>query len=246
MINIDDSIKNKIYTIRNVQVMLDSDLAVLYNVDIKRLNEQVSRNIERFPLNFMFQLTEAEYKSLVIKFATKEGQILRSQIVTLNKESLRSQFSVSIEGALKPQIGLFNEESLRSQIATLNKGRGKHKKYFPYAFTEQGVAMLSGVLRSETAVKVSIQIVNAFVNMRRFISSNALIFQRLDNVEIKQLEYQTKTDKNFEKVFDAIEDKSFQKKQGIFFEGQVFDAYVFVSDLIRSAKSSIILIEGFE
>lgn len=200
------NIKDKIHTIRGLQVILDSDLAKLYEVDIKRLNEQVKRNIERFPERFMFQLTESEYNSL------------RSQIATLE-----------IKG------------SLRFQNGTLNKGRGRHRKYLPYAFTEQGVAMLSGVLKSDIAVKVSIQIMDAFVSMRKFISQNAEIFLRLDTVEEKQIEY----DKNFEKVFEAIESKKFVKKQGIFFEGQIFDAYEFISDLIRSAKQSIVLIDNF-
>ena len=129
--------------------MLDSDLAVLYNVDIKRLNEQVKRNKERFPKNFMFQLTDTEYNSL------------------------------------------------RSQFATLEKGRGIHRKYLPFVFTEQGVAMLSGILRSDTAIKASIHIINAFVAMRKFISKNAELFGRLDSVERKQLEFQLKTDKSF-------------------------------------------------
>ena len=147
-------IKNRIYTIKGVQVLLDDDLAELYDVEIRRLNEQVKRNIERFPRNFMFQLKSSEY------------------------------------------------DSLRSQFATLKSGRGKHRKYLPFAFTEQGVAMLSGVLRSETAIKVSIQIIGAFVAMRKFISKNAEIFSRLDSVEQKQLEYQIKTDDKFEKVFE--------------------------------------------
>ena len=193
----EESVKSKIFTLRDVQVMLDSDLALLYKVDIKRLNEQVKRNKERFPVNFMFQLTDIEYNSL------------------------------------------------RSQFATLEKGRGTHRKYLPFAFTEQGVAMLSGVLRSDTAVKASIQIINTFVAMRKFISKNAELFGRLDSVERKQLEFQLKTDQNFEKVFDAIEDKTLHRKQGIFFEGQIFDAYQFVSDLVRSAKKSIVLIDNF-
>ena len=191
------NLKNKIHTIRGVQIMLDGDLAILYDVDLKRLNEQVKRNIGRFPENFMFQLTVSEYNVL------------------------------------------------RSQIATIEQGRGEHRKYRPYVFTEPGVAMLSGVLKSDTAVKVSIQIIDAFVSMRKFISKNAEIFIRLDTVERKQLEHQIKTDKNFERVFEAIENKGFVKKQGIFFDGQIFDAYSFVSELIRSAKESIVLIDNF-
>jgi len=154
--------------------------------------------------------------------------------------------------AVKRNIERFPEEfmfqlnkeeynSLRSQIVTLKAGRGKHRKYLPYVFTEQGVAMLSAVLKSETAVEVSIKIMRAFVVMRKFILKNAEIFQRLDRIEYKQLEY----DKKFEKVFKALESKESLPKQGIFFDGQIFDAYKFVSDLIRSAKKSIILIDNY-
>ena len=175
--------------------MLDSDLARLYDVQTKVLNQAVKRNIGRFPENFMFQLIEGEV------------------------ENLRSQNATS------------TTSGLRSQIVTLKNKRGTHRKYLPYVFTEQGVAMLSGVLRSDTAIQVSIQIINSFIAMRKFISKNAEIFRRLDGVEGKQLEYQIKTDKKFEQVFRAIEKKQIVKKQGIFFNGQIFDAYKFVSDL---------------
>jgi len=200
-----DDIKYKISTIREHQVMLDSDLAELYNVPVKVLNQAVKRNKDRFPSQFCFQLNEDEFRSL------------RSQIVTTSAH-LRYQTGSSRHGG---------------------------RRYLPYVFTEQGVAMLSAVLRSDTAVCVSINIMNAFVAMRRFISKNADLFARLDVVEQKQLKFQQKAEDNFEKVFKAIEDKTFQKKQGIFFEGQVFDAHVFVSDLIRSAKISIVLIDNF-
>ena len=200
-----DNLKNRIYTIRNMQVMLDEDLAELYNVKTKRLNEQVKRNIERFPREFMFQLTYSEYKSL------------RSQIATLNGEPLRLQ------------------------IVTLETGRGVHKKYFPYAFTEQGVAMLSGVLKSDTAIRISIQIISAFVAMRKFISSNAQIFQRMDIFEQKQIEHDEKIDQ----IFDAIQSKDIKPEKGIFFDGQIFDSYKFVSDIIRTADKSIILIDNY-
>jgi len=185
--------------------MLDEDLAKLYNVETKRLNEQVRRNSERFPSEFMFQLTDSEFV------------FLRSQIATLNNGSLGSQ------------------------IVTLDRGRGTHRKYLPYVFTEQGVAMLSGILKSDIAIKISIQIISAFVAMRKFISSNALIFQRLDTVEKKQLEHDLK----FEQVFDAIQSKDLKPKKGIFFDGQIFDAYKFVSDIIRTANRSIILIDNY-
>ena len=130
---------------------------------------------------------------------------------------------------------------LRSQFVTLNKGRGTHRKYLPYAFTEPGVAMLSGILKSDIAVRISIQIINAFVAMRRFISANAQVFQRLDVVERKQIEH----DKQINEIFDAIQDKSIKPEKGIFFDGQVFDAYNFVSDIIRSAEKSIVLIDNY-
>lgn len=216
---IDDSIKNKIYTIRGMQVMLDNDLAELYGVETKVFNQAVKRNSSRFPQNFMFQLAEEEHQNL------------RSQYVTL-----------AVEDSLRFQIGTIDdEESFRSQFATLENGRGKHRKYLPYVFTEQGVAMLSAVLRSQTAIQMSIHIINAFVEMRRFISNNALMFQRLDILEQKQ----SKTDEKVEAILSAIEDKSIKPKQGIFYDGQVYDAYLFVSDLIKSAKESIVLIDNY-
>jgi len=140
---------------------------------------------------------------------------------------------------LTVKLELKDSENLRFQNGT-SSGHGG-RRYYPYAFTEQGVAMLSGVLRSETAVKMSIQIINAFVAMRRFICSNALVFQRLDTLEIKQLE----TDKKMERVLNTIESREVQPKQGIFFDGQIFDAYKFVSDLFRSAKESIVVIDNY-
>jgi len=204
LINIED-IQNRIYTIRGVQVMLDEDLALLYRVETKVLNQAVKRNSERFPEEFMFKINNDESSHLKLK------------------------------------IGFSENDSLRSQNVTLDSARGKHRKYLPYAFTEQGVAMLSAVLRSETAVKVSIQIINAFVTMRRFIAANALIFQRLDTLETKQLV----TDKKIDHVLNALESKEIQLKQGIFFDGQIFDAYKFVADLIRTAQASIILIDSY-
>jgi hypothetical protein len=123
------------------------------------------------------------------------------------------------------------------------------KKYLggarPYAFTEQGVASLSSVFQSESAIAINIQIMRAFVTMRRFIAANAQIFQRLDTVERKQIEYKADADKNFEKIFNALESKEIKPKQGIFFNGQIFDAYRFVSDLFRTAKKSIIIIDNY-
>jgi DNA-binding PadR family transcriptional regulator len=155
---------------------------------------------------------------------------------------------IEFEG-IKNQAGLLQDEktggqlmkiqnNMKSQIATSSWGG---RRTNTYAFTEQGVAMLSAVLRSETAVKISVQIINAFVTMRRFIAANALIFQRLDTLETKQLE----TDNKIDHVLNAIESKEIQLKQGIFFEGQIFDAYKFVADLIRTAQKSILLIDNY-
>ncbi len=185
------NIESRIYTLRGVQVMLDRDLAHLYDVETRALKQAVKRNIVRFPADFMFELTEGEVDRLV------------SQSVIPSKKQLG--------GAL------------------------------PYAFTEQGVAGISSILTSERAVAVNISIMRAFVEMRRFMSTNAQIFQRLDTLEIKQFA----TDKKVEQVLNAIEDKSIKAKQGIFFDGQIFDAYVFVSKLIRSAKNRIILIDNY-
>ena len=147
--------------------------------------------------------------------------------VELNEYS-RSQFVIS-------NI----DKNLRSQIVTSNAHGGK--RYLPYAFTEQGVAMLSAVLRSKTAVKVSLQIMNAFVEMRKMILGNAILFQRLDKVEIKQIE----ADQKFEQIFKALESKNGQPQKGIFFNGQVFDAYTFVAGIVKKAEKSIVLIDNY-
>jgi len=160
-----EQIKNMIYTIRGLQVMLDADLARLYGVSTKRLNQAVKRNIERFPENFMFKLSKEEYEGLV------------SQSVIPNNDSLRAQ-----------NVTLKSKQNLKSQFVTSRYDYGGRRKLL-YTFTEQGVAMLSGILKSDTAVKVSIQIMGTFVIMRRFISKNAELFMRLDNVERKQIEY---------------------------------------------------------
>jgi hypothetical protein len=163
---------------------------MLYGVETKRLKEQVKRNIDRFPDDFMFELTREELNSL------------------------------------------------RSQIATSN-GRGG-TRYLPYAFTEGGIAMLSSVLKSGIAVEVNIRIMRAFVAMRQFLATNAQVFQRLANIEYHQIE----TDKRIDEVFKRL-DANVQPQQGIFYDGQVFDAYLFVSDLVRKAKSSIVLIDNY-
>ncbi len=153
----------------------------------------------------------------------------RFQLTAEEVEILRSQ-----------SVTLYNHENLKYQNGTSSLEHGGRRK-LPYAFTEQGVAMLSAVLRSSIAVQVSIQISNAFVEMRRFITNNASVFTRLESIEQKQLE----GDKKFNTLFDALQAGDLKPKQGIFYDGQVFDAYVFVSKLIKSAKKSIILIDNF-
>jgi len=139
-------------------------------------------------------------------------------------------------------------ENLRFQNGTSSlRSYSKHggRRYLPYVFTEQGVSMLSAVLRSKTAIEVSIKIIDSFVNMRRFLQNNASIFQRLDKLELNQLQHKLESDEKFDKIFKAIENKSTKPKQGIFYDGQIFDAYLFLSDLIKSAKKSIFLIDNY-
>ena len=209
---------NRIFIIRDQKVMLDSDLAEIYGVETRRLNEQVKRNIDRFSELFMFQLTNEEYENLKFQIGTSnEDEFLKSQNATLEKSGLRSQ------------------------NATLEDNRGKHRKFLPYVFTEHGAIMLASVLKSETAVQASIRIVKAFVEMRKYISANSQLFFRMETLEQKVL----RTEEKVDLVYKALEDNSIKPKQGIFFDGQVFDAYTFVSDLVRSAKISIVLIDNY-
>ena len=186
-------IENLIHVIRGQQVMIDSDLAKLYGVETKVLNQAVKRNLSRFPEDFMFQLSKDEFQGL------------RSQIVTSNEGNRRGGV-----------------------------------RYMPYVFTENGVAMLSSVLKSESAIKVNIQIMRAFVAMRNFLMNNVAIFQRMERIELKQL----KTDEKVDAIFDKLNSCE-EPKQGIFFNGQIFDAYVFIADLIRKAKQRIILFDNY-
>jgi len=189
-----EEINNKIYTIRGLQVMLDNELAELYGVETRVFNQAVKRNIERFPENFRFELTEDEYG------------FLRSQTVNFKKEkNLKSQNAI-----------LENNSNLRSQNVTSSLNYGG-RRYLPYVFTEQGVSMLSAVLRSKTAIDMSIKIINSFVNMRKFLSSNGELFQRLDLIEKRQISFEMKTDDKIDNILNAIEDKSIKSKQGIFF-----------------------------
>ena len=241
-------IENLIHVIRGKQVMLDRDLARLYGVDTKRLNEQVKRNIERFPEDFMFQLSKEEFENWKSQYAiSNDEEFLRSQIATIeNKDDdfLRSQIA-TIEN---------EDDGLRSQNVTIDM-RGKHLKYLPYAFTENGVAMLSSVLRTPLAISTNIQIMRAFTASRHFWATNAQMFQRLDVMERNQLalnahqeELSTglvETNHRLEEVFRRLDEGSAKPTEGILFDGQVFDAYTFINDRIREAKTRIILIDNY-
>jgi hypothetical protein len=188
---VQSNIENKIYAIRGVQVMLDSDLAEFYNTETKFINRAVKRNASRFPKEFMFQLTEQEW------------------------------------------------QSLRFQSGTSSEGHGG-RRYFPNVFTEQGIAMLSAVLHTEIAVNVSIQIMKAFVAMRKSLGQLHGLLQRMEGLEVKQLN----TDQKIEQIFEIL-DRQIAPRQGIFFEGQLFDAHVFVSNLIKTAKKSIVVVDNY-
>ena len=180
-------IENRIFTCRGAQVMLDYHLAELYQVKTKRLNEQVKRNIKRFPESFMFQLSQTEWKNL------------QSQIATAKRRAL------------------------------------------PYVFTEQGVAMLASVLRSEIAVNVSIAIMTAFVEMRKSIGNHQQLLKLSDDFVAHKL----KTNQNFEQIFKALEAPELKNNQGVFFDGQTYDAYDFVNKLIKKANQSIVVIDNY-
>ncbi len=167
-------IQSMIYTIRGVQVILDRDIAVIYRVETKVLNQAVKRNIARFPQEFRFQLSPSEYQELLAACA---------------------------------------QSDLRSQSVTSSEHGGR--RYMPHAFTEQGVSMLSAVLPSDTALKVSIQILNAFVSMRRIIQTNVQVFERLASVERRQIVFEAETIKHFEQVFQALEQREEAPRQGI-------------------------------
>ncbi len=197
-------IRSHIYLVRGIQILLDEDLAILYKVPTKRLNEQVKRNQDRFPQEFCFKLTAIEYRNLKSQFATS---------------NLISQFVIS-------------------------KKRGGRRK-LPFAFTEQGVAMLSGVLKSDIAIHISIQIMSEFVSMRKIIQINSQVLTRIDKIETKQILDKSDIDKKFKQVFDALSNNKDIPKQSLFFDGQTFDAYLFVSKLIKSAKREVVLIDNF-
>ena len=189
-----DEIKNLIYTIRGKQVMLDSDVAKLYQYPTKNINKAVKRNIERFPEDFCFQLTEIEV------------------------------------------------ENLRFQIGTssLKKENYGGRRYLPYVFTEQGISMLSGILKNDIAVQVSIKIIRAFIEMRKFLMANGQVFERLTNVEYKLLEH----DKKFDKVFDVLQTKE-EEVSKVFFDGQIWDSYSLIIDIIKKATKKIKIIDNY-
>lgn len=201
---VENKVESLIRVIRGQQVMLDRDLAELYGVETRRLNEQVKRNIERFPEDFMFQLTSNEF------------------------DNLKSQIAISSWGGVRK---------------------------LPYAFTEQGVAMLSGVLKSPTAVEANIRIMRAFVSMRHFMVNNVVFFQRLETIEFNQLEsnkvqakilaHQEVQDHRIDEIFRRLDEGMYKPKQGIFFDNQIYDAYSFVSELVKSAKQRLILIDNY-
>ena len=203
---VENKVESLIQVIRGQQVMLDRDLAELYGVETRRLNEQVKRNIERFPEDFMFQLTKEEFENWKSQFATSNSIVM-----------------------------------------------GARKR--PYAFTEQGVAMLSGVLKSPTAVEANIRIMRAFVSMRHFMVNNVAFFQRLETIEFNQLEsnkvqakilaHQEVQDHRIDEIFRRLDEGMYKPKQGIFFDNQIYDAYSFVSELVKSAKQRIILIDNY-
>lgn len=190
-------IHSKIHTIRGVQVMCDKDLAELYGVETKHINQAVKNNLAKFPEDFYFELNEKE------------------------------------------------ENSLRSNFLTLENSRGKHSKYHTKVFTEQGVYMLATILKSKIASNVTISIIRTFAQMRKFLSQNASIFQRLDTLETLRIKDKIQIDEKFDKIFDALEQKQLKPTQGIFYDGQIFDAYRFISDLLRQASKKVILIDNY-
>ena len=190
-----DNIKNLIYTIRGKQVMIDSDVAMLYHYETKNINKAMKRNIERFPEDFCFQLTEKELKVMWFQNGT-----------------------------------------------TLDNMKYRSIKYLPYVYTEQGISMLAGVLKNEIAVQVSISIIRAFIEMRRFISLNGQVFQEINDIKGQLLEH----DKKFDEVFDELQRKQESEfKQSIFFDGQIYDAYSLIIDIIKKAKQKILIIDNY-
>jgi hypothetical protein len=217
MYNAKDSLKDiedRIFCIRGVNVMIDSDLSEIYEVETKRLNQAVKRNIKRFPPHYMFQLTKEEQDRY---------EFLRSQIVTSSLEKNR----------------------LRSQIVTSNKGG---RRYYPFAFTEQGVSMLASVLNSDFAIETSIKIIDAFVAMRHFMQHNAKIFVEIDNLKQHQIEtdvHLIENDRKIDKVLTLLEKNEQEDKQKLFFDGQIYDAFSLMVSIVQKANKEIILIDNY-
>ena len=186
----ENSIKDKIYTIRNMQVMLDRDLAELYCVETKRINEAVKNNQDKFMDDFYFELNDLEF------------------------------------------------EYLRSKISTTSFIKTRTN---PKVFTEQGIYMLATILKSKVASQVTINLIKTFANMRKLISQNIALFERFERIENRL----TIHDKNFNILFKALEDKNNIPVQNIFFDGQIYDAYSFVNDLLKLAKEEVILIDNY-
>ena len=215
-----EQIESLILTIRGKQVILDRDLARLYGVETRVLNQAVQRNIERFPEDFMFQLTKDEYENM------------SSQFVTTSKDAT----------------------NMSSQFVTTSPQK-RPKSAVPYAFTENGIAMLSGVLRSPMAIATNIHIMRAFNAMRHFIGSHAQVFQRLEVMERNQLALNAsqaelsaqvaENNKRLNEVFRRLDDNSEKPEKGIFYDGQIFDAYSFINERIREAKKRIVLIDNY-
>lgn len=187
-------IQSKIYTIRGLQVMLDRDLAILYEVETKRVNEAVKNNLDKFPDDFYFELEDEEFNTL------------RSKISTANFSKIRTN---------------------------------------PKVFTEQGIYMLATILKSKVATNITLSIIRTFADMRKFFLSNYDLFQKIETIEKRQIGYELKSDKKFEKLFEAIEQTGLKTSYGIFYDGQMFDAYIFIADLIRGAKSKVVLIDNY-
>ncbi|MDR1775852.1 MAG: ORF6N domain-containing protein [Actinomycetes bacterium] len=212
-----ENIKELIRIIRGKQVLLDSDVARLYGYEVRRINETAQRNNKRFPPEFRFRLTGDEYDAL-----------LRSQIVTPGNDQT-------------------DEIVLRSQNATLKSGRGHHRKYLPYAYTEQGIGMLSGLLKNEIAVHVSVGIMNAFVEMRQFISTNHDVFANIAHINNRLLDHDQRLVEQGTKIDEilALLGTPETEKQFIFYKGQFYDALKLVIRLLRQAKTSIVVVDNY-
>ena len=208
-----EKIKNLIYTIRGRQVMLDSDVARLYEYQTKNINKAMKRNQDRFPEDFCFQLTEREVENL-------RSQLEISKIETNKKEELQTMW--------------FQKGTTYENI------KYRSDKYLPYVYTEQGISMLAGILDNELAIQVSINIIRAFIEMRRFILANAQVFERITNIEYELLEH----NKKFDIVFNELQ-KEEDFKQKIFFEGQIYDAYSLIINIIKKAKNKILIIDNY-